>query len=37
MSIIHDDNFQNSTGSPQLTLETLGWDTHWEKTVQPVF
>ena len=29
MSIISNDEFQNSTVSPRLMLETLGWDANW--------
>ena len=35
MSIIHNDDFQNSNVSTRLMLETLGWDANWAKQFAP--
>lgn len=37
MSIISDDDFQDSGISSRVTLETLGWDSHWAKLFGPFF
>ncbi len=35
MSIIHDDDFQNTSVRPRTILETLGWNVHWAKQFAP--